>query len=299
MLCEVKMRNLSPIILFVYNRSWHTEQTVDALKKNELVNESNLFIFSDGPKIENDENVKKVREYIKTIDGFKSVTIIEREKNLGLAHGMKSDSSFCCLNSKQERKTIFFEENKDKINDPYWQTLFLVRRKMMLLRYLLKVPENLGFETYSPFLDPEILFPMLNLSKDRRENRLWQKEFFIKKGLDMKSSSKDIDYNNCLNIYAQKEVMLKPLNEKVCCSLFDIKYIRWVNGNVVNKRNKMDYKLFIEILSLKLTSRLKFFSAIIRLVEDFSNKKIDDNKKAYGAYLTLKPLEEILRRIFG
>ncbi len=81
-------KHLSPIVLFVYNRPWHTEQTVVALKKNELAAESDLFIFSDGPKFENDENVKKVREYIKTIDEFKSVTIIEREKNLGLANSV-------------------------------------------------------------------------------------------------------------------------------------------------------------------------------------------------------------------
>jgi hypothetical protein len=79
---------LSPIILFVYNRPWHTEHTVEALKKNELASESDLFIFSDGPKVENDENVRKVREYIKTVDGFKSVKIIEREKNIGLANSV-------------------------------------------------------------------------------------------------------------------------------------------------------------------------------------------------------------------
>jgi len=80
--------DIVPIILFVYNRPWHTQQTVEALKKNELACESDFFIFSDGPKVENDENVRKVREYIKTIDGFKSVTIIEREKNLGLANSV-------------------------------------------------------------------------------------------------------------------------------------------------------------------------------------------------------------------
>ncbi len=85
------MKNIiSPIILFVYNRPIHTRKTLEALQKNELASESELFIFSDGPKIENDENIKKVREYIKTIDGFKSVTIIEREKNLGLANSVIS-----------------------------------------------------------------------------------------------------------------------------------------------------------------------------------------------------------------
>lgn len=77
---------LAPIILFIYNRPWHTQQTVEALQKNELAKESELFIYSDAPKNEQAiENVAEVREYIKTIDGFKKVRVIERDKNWGLA----------------------------------------------------------------------------------------------------------------------------------------------------------------------------------------------------------------------
>jgi glycosyltransferase involved in cell wall biosynthesis len=76
----------SPIVLFTYNRPWHTRQTVKALQKNELADLSDLIIYSDGPKDEqSEEAVQKVRKYIHTIDGFKTVTIREREKNLGLA----------------------------------------------------------------------------------------------------------------------------------------------------------------------------------------------------------------------
>jgi len=81
--------DLAPIALFVYKRPWHTRQTVEALKKNELAKESELFIFSDGPKSEADkEKVFEVREYVKTIGGFKSVVTIEREQNLGLAQSI-------------------------------------------------------------------------------------------------------------------------------------------------------------------------------------------------------------------
>lgn len=80
---------LAPIVLFVYNRPWHTRQTVEALQKNELAGESELFIYADAPKNENSiEKVNEVREYIKSIDGFKKVTIIEREKNWGLANSI-------------------------------------------------------------------------------------------------------------------------------------------------------------------------------------------------------------------
>lgn len=77
---------LSPITIFVYNRPWHTKQTIEALKKNILAKGSELFIFSDGPKNEKDRlKVEEVRKYIREINGFKKITIIERRKNLGLA----------------------------------------------------------------------------------------------------------------------------------------------------------------------------------------------------------------------
>lgn len=78
--------NLSPIILFVYNRPWHTQKTIEALQNNELASESELFIYADNAKNKNHDNqVLKVRKYIKKIGGFKKVTIIEREKNWGLS----------------------------------------------------------------------------------------------------------------------------------------------------------------------------------------------------------------------
>lgn len=80
---------LAPITIFVYNRPKHIKQTLKTLKKNKLAKESELFIFSDGPKDQNDrKKVAEVRKYIKTIDGFKKITITERQKNLGLANSI-------------------------------------------------------------------------------------------------------------------------------------------------------------------------------------------------------------------
>jgi hypothetical protein len=40
--------------------------------------QSHLFIFSDGPKTEKDEQkVKEVRKYLKAIKGFKNIQIME------------------------------------------------------------------------------------------------------------------------------------------------------------------------------------------------------------------------------
>jgi putative methyltransferase (TIGR04325 family) len=84
------MKNkLSPIVLFTYNRPNHTRQTVEALQKNHLAQDSQLFIYSDEPKSQAaKEQVTEVREYLKTIKGFKEITIIEREENWGLANSI-------------------------------------------------------------------------------------------------------------------------------------------------------------------------------------------------------------------
>jgi len=42
--------NLAPIVLFVFNRPMHTRQCLESLKKNELADESVLYIYADGPK---------------------------------------------------------------------------------------------------------------------------------------------------------------------------------------------------------------------------------------------------------
>lgn len=79
----------APIVLFTYNRLWHTQQTVEALQRNLLASESELFIFSDGGKNEDDwGKVYAVREYLHTIGGFKKIHITEQKENKGLANSI-------------------------------------------------------------------------------------------------------------------------------------------------------------------------------------------------------------------
>ncbi len=108
--------NLAPIVLFVYNRPIHTKQTIEALKKNYLAEESELFIYSDAAKNKDaQKKVYEVREYIKTIQGFKKVTVIEREENWGLADSI-IDGVTKVIN--QYGKIIVLED--DLISSPYF-----------------------------------------------------------------------------------------------------------------------------------------------------------------------------------
>lgn len=83
------MIKYAPITLFAYNRFDHTKRTIESLQKNFLAVQSELFIFCDNAKNSNDQNaVQEVRNYVKSIGGFKNITIIEREKNFGLAQSI-------------------------------------------------------------------------------------------------------------------------------------------------------------------------------------------------------------------
>jgi hypothetical protein len=80
---------LAPVALFVYNRPDHTQRTVNSLQANDLASQSDLFVFSDGAKNEiGSAAVQQVRKFVRGIRGFKSVSIIERERNLGLANSV-------------------------------------------------------------------------------------------------------------------------------------------------------------------------------------------------------------------
>jgi hypothetical protein len=109
------MQNLAPIALFVYNRPEHTRRTISYLQKNLLADESRLFIFSDAAKTEADKvKVDEVRQLIKGLTGFKSVKIVERKNNLGLAESIISGVTQLV---NEYDKIIVFED--DLLSSPY------------------------------------------------------------------------------------------------------------------------------------------------------------------------------------
>jgi hypothetical protein len=110
--------DLAPIILFVYNRPEHTRRTLAALAANPLAAESDLIIYADGPKKpEHQGSVQAVRDLLRTANGFRSIEIVERETNLGLANSIISGVSEVCA---ARGRAIVVED--DLIVSPYFLT---------------------------------------------------------------------------------------------------------------------------------------------------------------------------------
>lgn len=103
------MTRYAPVALFVYNRLEYAQRTISYLKRNQLAQETNLYIFSDAPKsADQEKKVNKVREYIESVDGFKSLQIIEAEKNRGLANSIISGVTYLL---EQYDKIIVLEDD--------------------------------------------------------------------------------------------------------------------------------------------------------------------------------------------
>lgn len=113
------MTNLAPIVLFVYNRPWHTEQTLEALMQNELADQSTLYIIADGAKEnitpEQLQKIQEVRQVIRQKQWCKEVYIEEKEKNWGLADSI-IDGVTRIVN--QYGKIIVLED--DIVTSPYF-----------------------------------------------------------------------------------------------------------------------------------------------------------------------------------
>jgi hypothetical protein len=100
---------LTPVVLFTYKRLSTTKSVIDSLRDNEEAKRTELIVYSDGPKnISDVDKVEDVRCYLKSLTGFKSIELIYRDKNFGLAQSFISGISETL--NRYER-AIFLEDD--------------------------------------------------------------------------------------------------------------------------------------------------------------------------------------------
>lgn len=198
---------LAPILVSVYTRLTHLQKTINALQKNQLAKESELFIVSDGPaRATHTEAVEAVRSYAKTITGFKKVNLIFRSENQGM---FKSIISAHTALLEQYGKLIFLEDDIQVAPD------FLEYLNRALVYYK-KDPQIFSVHGYSypasyPSSYPSdlFLFPRYNpwgvgLWHDR-----WKKVDFDESQLDSFFSDK-----NAVKKFIRVQPGLLPILEK-------------------------------------------------------------------------------------
>lgn len=75
------MKDLAPVSIITYTRIDHLIKVIEALRDNYLSNETIVYIFSDAPRQGDEKKVATLRSYLKTINYFKKLVVVEQEKN--------------------------------------------------------------------------------------------------------------------------------------------------------------------------------------------------------------------------
>lgn len=87
---------MSPLVVFAFNRPESLRRCVASLQANEEAKDTPLYVFVDGPRKENlndAHKVQEVRDFVKTITGFKSLTYTFSDVNRCLAPSVISGVS--------------------------------------------------------------------------------------------------------------------------------------------------------------------------------------------------------------
>ncbi len=78
------MTKLAPIIFFCFNRADKTKLALDALLKNDLAKDSEIYIFCDGPRnIKDLKQIAEVHRVVDELEGFAAQHVIKRPTNHG------------------------------------------------------------------------------------------------------------------------------------------------------------------------------------------------------------------------
>jgi len=207
---------------------------------------------------------------------------------LSYSHGLKADSSALLIKGNENvLKRNYYIENKNKLENKRWRVVESMRRKIILLRYLIEVPKKLGFKPWSPFLDIEVAMKMLCLPDEKRIKRNWETEYFKRNSIFYRNTL-NMDRSNVLNVIANKKNPLEKLDEKILSKYFNKNYIFWINKQIerFHKRNTVEY---INDCFLKNY----YINGIINKVGLSGYYK--NELEGYYAYLVVKPIENILK----
>lgn len=160
---------------------------------------------------------------------FKDILCSEDLESLSIHHGQKLDMSCCKLKCSHDLRDEYFEKMRYKLKDDNWKIIAASRMKIVLLSYLLRIPEYYGFKSWSPFLDYGAVIRMINLDWTKKEHRKWQIEYFKKKGVLIGELNLPCNKDNCLDYMVVKSSKFEPLDVELLGSIVEKSYLEKVN----------------------------------------------------------------------
>ncbi|MCU0789300.1 MAG: hypothetical protein MUC91_14155 [Verrucomicrobia bacterium] len=204
-------------------------------------------------------------------------------RTLGYTHDINADSKQSILEDTGQLRDAYWAAYADRLRCPIWQALHRARLKAGLISYLTHVPERLGFKPYPPFADLQVAMAMLNLPAEVRLGRAWQQRFFRRHGLDLESMSLPASARNTLDLQALALLPLPPLEVRLLREVVRPEYVDWINAQL--RRSGPGWNRF-----WRCVPRGSLGKVLARVGVR------DQRLAAYAAYMTLRPIENLIRR---
>jgi glycosyltransferase involved in cell wall biosynthesis len=148
----------APVAIFTFNRPKHTKSMLAALARNHQASQTDVVVFSDGPRSVADANaVASVRDLVRKTDGFKTLRLVERASNFGLARSiitgvsqlLETHDSIIVLEDDLLTSSgflSFMNEALARYRDD--RSAFSVTGHTFPQKYL-RIPDDYAFDTYA------------------------------------------------------------------------------------------------------------------------------------------------------
>jgi hypothetical protein len=143
---------------------------------------------------------------------FEQINNVGDITKLGYSHGMSLDKCNSNIETSNNLYSAYFNKFSRCLEDDRVKTVQAMRMKINLLSYLTQIPEYFGLPVWTPFLNFEIVKATLNIPESRRKDRIWQRDFFRKVGLNLEEMNLKSSKINRLNYEVARKSPLEPLN---------------------------------------------------------------------------------------
>ena len=216
---------------------------------------------------------------------YKGINTSNDMINLGYTHGLNLKLKYLKVGNINKIKEKYFLKNKNYLQNNKIKAVFTIRMKLLLISYLTQIPEYFGMPVWTPFLDFKNVKATLNISDERRRNRVWQKDFFSKINLNFEDMNLKSNKSNKLDYEIGKNANFEMIDIDLMKEYIDKNRLVEIN-NILSNMSIFE----------KIKNQLLFIPKIGGVLRLFGLK--NEFLNALHEYYVVKAIEKGLKNEF-
>jgi hypothetical protein len=169
---------------------------------------------------------------------IKPIKNLKGMKKLGYTHGLSVDKKQIDIRSGDYSMKNFFRSNRKFLETPELYPVYLIRIKIILISYLVQIPQFFGFPVWTPYLNFDIAMSILRIPVKRRINRVWQEDFFRKNNMDLDSLNLKTDNSNFLDNDSFDNFNYEKIDDKLMSRLIKASYLKKIDRELSGTERK-------------------------------------------------------------